>query len=130
LLYIKCHIVACNISDRTKGLCETVWASIRTEQNEELTIGVYYRYPLADQAYEENLVEEITQFAKSGMMVMGDFNHGDIDWDCLQAEKVSSRYFMNKVQDLFMTQWVEEPTRGENVLDLVLTTEQDRIEDL
>jgi hypothetical protein len=41
---------------------------------------------------------------------MGDLNHGDIDWGSLQAEKVNSRYFMNKVQDLFLTQHEEEPT--------------------
>jgi hypothetical protein len=57
LLYVKNQIVATNISDKTKGLCETVWVSIRTEESDEVTIGVCYRCPSADQVYEENLLK-------------------------------------------------------------------------
>ncbi len=34
------------------------------------------------------------------------------------------------VNDNFLTQWVKEPTRGDNILDLVLTTEDDIVSDL
>jgi ribonuclease P/MRP protein subunit RPP40 len=122
--------VATNISDKTEGLCETVWVAVKTEYNREVTIGVCYRSPSEDQQYEENLMKEVTQFSVGEALIMGDFNHGDIDWNNLQAEKLNSRYFMNKVQDLFLTQHVEEPTRSDKVLDLVMSTEQDMIEDL
>jgi len=130
LLYVKSQYVATNMSDRTAGLCETVWVSVKMEQGKEIVMGVCYRSPTADQKYEEELMKEIEQFAGGRVIIMGDFNHGDIDWENMQAEKLNSRQFMNKMQDLFLTQHVEQPTRDDRILDLVLSSEQDMIEEL
>jgi hypothetical protein len=62
LLYIKDKYSAVNVTEKTKGQCETVWASIRVDKNNALTVGVCYRSPAADQNYENNLLQEIAQF--------------------------------------------------------------------
>ena len=75
-------------------------------------VGVCYRSPTADQIYDGNLMEEIEKFASGKALIMGDFNYGDIEWDTLQAEKLNSKIFINRMHDLFLTQHVGEPTRG------------------
>ncbi|KAK3884190.1 hypothetical protein Pcinc_011535 [Petrolisthes cinctipes] len=61
-------------------------------------------------------------------ILMGDFNT-HVDWETREpsAENTPLLEFVN---DEFLTQWVREPTRGANILDLVLTSEDDIIQDL
>ena len=63
------------------------------------------------------------------MVIVGDFNHRTIDWRTLQSRAAGSA-FLDLTQDLFLTQHVLEPTRNENVLDLVLTSEPDMVDNL
>jgi len=62
-------------------------------------------------------------------VILGDFNHGDIDWTTGEAG-VKGREFLDLVDDCFLIQWVKGNTRGGNMLDLVFTTEPGLIEDL
>ena len=50
---------------------------------------------------------------------MGDFNHGHIQWNSLESTGIEDQQFLFLIQDSFLTQHVLEPTRGENVLDIV-----------
>ena len=52
---------------------------------------------------------------------MGDFNHGNINWDTLQSTGVEDQTFLCLVQDNFLTQHVleVEPTRAARTLDIV-----------
>ena len=61
-------------------------------------------------------------------VIIGDFNHRTIDWDIPRAEHADQE-FLEAVQDCYLTQHVREPTRGENILDLILSTEEHMIED-
>ena len=51
---------------------------------------------------------------------MGDFNHGHIQWKSLERTRGDDQQFLFLIQDSFHTQHVLQPTRGENVLDVVL----------
>jgi len=62
-------------------------------------------------------------------VILGDFNHGDIDWITGEAG-VKGREFWDLVYDCFLIHWVEGHTRGSNMLDLVFTTEPTLIEDM
>ena len=59
---------------------------------------------------------------------MGDFNHSRIQWKSLQSTGSEDQTFLNLVQDSFLIQHVLEPTRGENVLDIVLSSQKEFIE--
>ena len=129
-MYVKEGYTAVNVSDKTKGLCETVWVNVGKGNKEDLVVGVCYRSPSADTVYDENLIQEIEQFATGRALIMGDFNYGDIDWETFQADRCSSKNFINRAQDLFLMQHVGEPTRGKNLLDLVFSTEAEMVEEL
>ena len=53
---------------------------------------------------------------------MGNFNDGHIQWKYLESTGGEDQQFL-LLQDSFLTQHVLEPTRGENVLDLVLSSQ-------
>ena len=55
---------------------------------------------------------------------MGDFNHGHIQWNSLESTGIEDQQFPFLIQDSFLTQHVLEPTRGENVLDIVLSSQK------
>ena len=48
-------------------------------------------------------------------MVMGDFNHGNIQCDTLDSTGVEDQQSMWLIHDNFLTQHVLEPTRGARV---------------
>ena len=55
---------------------------------------------------------------------MGDFNHGHIQWNSLESTGSEDQQFLFLIQDIFLTQHVLEPARGENVLDIVLLSQK------
>ena len=64
---------------------------------------------------------------------MGDFNYPDIHWETLAATDRAStdaKMFVECLMDNFYTQQVTQPTRGTAVLDLVITSEPDMVEEL
>ena len=61
---------------------------------------------------------------------MGDFNHGNIKWDTLQSTGVEDSTFLCLVQDNFLTQHVFEPTRAARVLDIVLSSQKEFVDNV
>ena len=61
---------------------------------------------------------------------MGDFNHGNITWDTLQSTGVEGQKLLCQVQDNFLTQHVLEPTRGTRVLDIVLSSQKELVDNV
>ena len=61
---------------------------------------------------------------------MGDFNHGNIKWDTLQSRGVEDSTFLCLVQDNFLTQHVLEPTRAARVLDIVLSSQKEFVDNV
>ena len=58
---------------------------------------------------------------------MGDLNHGDIQWKSLESTWGEDQQFLFLIQDSFLTQHVLEPTRGENVLNIVLSSQKELV---
>ena len=54
---------------------------------------------------------------------MGDFNQGYIQWKSLESTGGEDQQFLFLIQGSFLTQHMLEPTRGENVLDIVLSSQ-------
>ena len=55
------------------------------------------------------------------------FNDGHIQWKSLES---TDQQFLLLSQDSFLTQHVLEPTRGENVLDLVVSSQNDLVDNI
>ena len=64
--------------------------------------------------------------ADSSALIFGDFNYPNIDWTNLDADS-GSRHFFDMVNDSYLTQHVTRPTRGSNILDLVLSNIPDLV---
>ena len=61
---------------------------------------------------------------------MGDFNHPDICWKDGTAGRQQSRRFLECIDDKFLLQVVEEPTRRGAMLDLVLTNQEGLVDNV
>ena len=61
-----------------------------------------------------------------GLVICGDFNYPDIDWDLQSGPSLLDRIFIDFVQEQYLTQHVKEITRSregqqDSLLDLILT---------
>ncbi|GAB0177717.1 hypothetical protein GRJ2_000237000 [Grus japonensis] len=61
---------------------------------------------------------------------MGDFDHPDICWRDNTAERKQSRKFLERVDDNFLLQVIEKPTRRGAMLDLILTNKEGLVGDV
>ena len=61
---------------------------------------------------------------------MGDFNHGNIKWDTLQSTWVEDQPFVCLVLDNFLIQHVLEPTRATRMLDIVLSSQKEYVDNV
>ncbi|XP_072335049.1 multiple inositol polyphosphate phosphatase 1b isoform X1 [Scyliorhinus torazame] len=61
---------------------------------------------------------------------MGDFNFPNIEWKLFRSNSLDGVVFVQCVQEAFLTQYVDCPTRGEAILDLVLGNEPGQVIDL
>ena len=61
---------------------------------------------------------------------MGDFNHGHIQWKFLESKGGEDQQFLPLIQESFLTRHILEPTRGENVLDLVLSSQHELVDNV
>ena len=58
---------------------------------------------------------------------MGDFNFRDINWTHNNAPSALSKKFLSCLEDNLLFQLVKKPTRGSNILDLVLSGNPDLV---
>ncbi|CAM5117040.1 unnamed protein product [Natator depressus] len=63
-------------------------------------------------------------------VIMGDFNFPDIDWRMSASNNNRAQIFLDAIADGFLQQVVAEPTRGDAILDLVLVSSEDLIEEM
>ena len=73
----------------------------------------------------QNAIKEVS---KGECIIMGDFNHGHIQWKCLESTGGEEQQFLFLIQESFLTQHVLQPTWGENVLDIVLSSQRELVD--
>ena len=130
MLFVRDNIPAVNVTDNVIGNNESVWVKIGFNDNVEMRIGVCYRSPNIDDEENKCLMDTIRFFSSDVVVIMGDFNHRDIDWKRWHSDSSKGQEFLEVVNDLFLTQHVNEKTRGSNILDLVFSSESGLVEDL
>jgi hypothetical protein len=132
LLYVKEDFTVEELTSELDEGNESLWVRIngRNRTSEPVVIGVCYKNPTASTEEIESLYSSIKKITnKSHCLIMGDFNFGDIDWNMMQSGSIG-KDFMDLVHDQYLTQHVNIGTRGQNILDLVITSEPDMVEDL
>jgi ribonucleases P/MRP protein subunit RPP40 len=129
LLYVKKCYKAMEVADENDFKSESIWVKIVGQEKKHIHIGVCYR--TIDCSEEENnaLFNSIRKYSENPLVIMGDFNYRDIDWLIPDSGPLGLK-FLNLVNDCFLVQHVLKPTRGDNTLDLIFSTEENMVENL
>ena len=106
---------------------EAVWCNIVTG-NSTLTVRLVYGSPDISIDEKAKVQKAIKEVSKRDCIIMGDFSHGRIQYISLQSTGSGDQKVLNLVQDSFLTQPVLEPARGENVLDIVLSSQREFVD--
>ena len=111
---------------------ELLFVDIVLPNRKKLMLGVFYRPPYNDLKPLEDLKIVLNEISQSELILVGDFNLCSIDWANVRALENSAKceLLLDIVQDNFLTQLVKSPTRGNNILDLVLVTSPDTVENI
>jgi len=111
---------------------ESLWVKIKGQPHMgDVIVGVYYRSPDQNEEVDEAFYKQLQAASQSqALVLMGDFNHPDISWEDHTARHTQPRRFLQSIDDNFLMQVVEEPTRKGALLDLVLTNEEGLVEDV
>ena len=129
MLYFKEHIQAYEIQiEAEAGFSEAIWCNLES-QGSKIIVGVVYRCPSISKDEDTSLHKVITHASRGECLIMGDFNHPDIRWNSLDSSKESAKFLL-LVQNCFLTQHVLEPTRGDNVLDLILSSNKELVDNV
>ena len=126
LLYIKESLdsVDCNVqSDREiigvdLKFCSTAYRLL-----------LVYRPPHRHRDEDADLYTKLGSLVNNRpSIILGDFNC-HMNWEDREGNGEAKR-LLDFANDNFLTQWVREPTRGNSILDLVFTTEDNIVTDL
>jgi len=111
---------------------ESLWVRIKGQPDMgDVIVGVHYRPPDQEEEVEEAFYKQLQAASQSQALVLvGDLNYPDISWEDHTARQVQSRRFLQSIDDNFLMQVVEEPTKKGAVLDLVLTNKEGLVEDV
>jgi len=105
---------------------ERLWVKIKGRAGTgNITVGVCYRPPDQEQSAGEALYRQIGEVSHSkALVLMEDFNDPDICWRDNTTGHRQARRFLECVEDNFLLQVIEEPTKRGTKLDLVLTNKE------
>ena len=127
LLYVREELSPVEFHTSTE-YPEHVWCRLGDDMGRGLLVGVCYRTTslVFDCDVNARLREVLTELRDERVLLMGDFNYPGVDW--LRGDHVGASpeevLFAECLEDNFYEQFVKEPTRGGNILDLVITNEQ------
>ena len=122
------HSVVPNLGYEIKfereAVCDkAVWCKI-VLGNLKLIIGLVYRSRNINEEDNTKVQNAIKEVSKGEFIIMGEFNHGHIQWKSLESTWGEDQQFIVLIQDSFLTQHVLEPTRGYNALYMVLSLQK------
>ena len=106
--------------------------TIRINSSISVIYCLVYIPPRSSNKYFQELFEFLTSFnATDDLVLLGDFNFNDINWESLYGFTPHSAKFCEIIFDLNLCQLISEPTHIHgNILDLVLTNNPDQLFDL
>ena len=121
-----------HLTDISQKDSEFIFVDLLLSHNRKITLGVFYRPLNNDPKPLEDLQAVLQEFSTNELILLGDFNLPEIDWLNNKVLRQSDIYtlMMDVVQDNFLTQLINEPTTDSNILDLVLTTSPDLVDNL
>ena len=109
--------------------CENLWVQLHLAGSRSVLIGAYYKPQELDQQSFDEFSKSLVLVRKSNSTIclLGDFNLPKIDWETktLKPDCPNFAFYrecLEAFEDCLLEQMVTSPTRGQNILDLFLTT--------
>lgn len=143
VIYVKSVLRAQEVvTKEMSSVSECVFVEIALDDGDKLLVGNVYRSPNSEKGNNDKLNQLLCDITenRTHVLVTGDFNHPEIDWQTMTTpssmdQKHVAAVFLETVRDTFLFQHVTEPThyRGDNtpnVLDLVFSNEEAMIRNL
>ncbi len=113
------------ISKQASEKYDTIYIEVATSRHNKLTIGTVYRPPKQQAADNTALYAEIQAMTQNKQsVIIGDFKCPNIDWTAKSGDQEGNR-LPEMLEDPFLTQIVTQPTRENNLQDLVLVSDSD-----
>ncbi|XP_072032859.1 uncharacterized protein [Amphiura filiformis] len=120
---------------------ENVWCEVRLQGEDRLLIGCVYRSPNSTDINNKklwDLINDVCGRTFSHLLVVGDFNHPEIDWESWTSsagDNHESSLFLDCLQDNYLHQITNFDTRyrigqRSSLLDLVITNDDTLISNL
>ena len=126
-ILVSSHLISCALDEYSSDL-EAVWVEVKEEKGPNIVIGAYYRPPRPDPNSLEEFgnLNRVSRTTNGTVIIGGDFNLPGIDWATLSTKPRAytpalCNCLIDIITDNGLEQIVQEPTRGENLLDLILT---------
>jgi len=111
------------LDNLTQGTCLKLITKHRC-----IKLYVIYRSPNSPRDNDAAL-QQVIGLADKDSIYIGDFNYPDIDWKKMTCTSANSRGFLDTVMDNFLHQFVDFPTRKQNILDLLLARDPNLVDD-
>ena len=142
ILYIHKSLNPCYVQH--KGTYkDAVWCEVGLINNDKLLVGCLYRSPNIQEndnlTFNKMINTTLEERTYSHLLMVGDFNLPDINWNTWTAPSDNiedkNNIFLEILRDHYLYQHTDKPTRGRgtqksNIIDLVLTNEEDMISDM
>ena len=129
LLYIEERIIFERLPE-TEYEVESIWIQLK-QKSGNTKLAIFYRPPDARRETTEKISQEIDQNTSNcnKCVIIGDFNMPHVNWNTFTGSNEFESFY-NACQDNFLVQLVQDPTRGRNVLDLILTNSESIVTDV
>ena len=129
-MYVKNTLSPIALTNTDIKHIDSVYVQIKTKSRNKLTLGLIYRPPAQSTETDTKLYDQIADISCQGDVVFfGDFNLPVAKWgDTITSHTGLSLY--RNLQESSLSQLVEKPTRGANILDLILTTDENLINNI
>uniref|UniRef100_A0A0P4VPM3 Reverse transcriptase domain-containing protein n=1 Tax=Scylla olivacea TaxID=85551 RepID=A0A0P4VPM3_SCYOL len=126
LLYVKASLQPTILKIEKINNIDSVFLHLRV-RSKKTAIGLIYRPPVHNVSSDKNLQDQITEISNTfDTVICGDFNLPVNSWgNPLNSHSGHDLY--NNLLECSLKQHVQGPTRGDNILDLVLSTNDDLI---
>lgn len=128
-LYVKNSLQPVNKTPEDSNV-EHLCVSINTDKF-KINISVNYRPPGQSREDDETMYTVLQRTLRNNeALILGDFNLPHIDWKTLTGSEGESHRMLDFVENNCLSQMVSEPTRDNNILDLVLVTQENLVENV
>ena len=126
ILYIKSHLHPQEISKPNIENIDTKYVQIRSG-SDKLILGLVYRPPSQTQIIDSILFEQISDICNvNNAVILGDFNLPVTEWGGI-LNSHSGHELYSSILESSLYQHVHDPTRGQNILDIILSTNETQV---